>query len=97
MSKYANQRQIVIVKYAIYFMVGWAFAVALTSCTHAPSVPDGMIVGDAMPDHLYCVSHDIKGTCTIYRSAQPSAAGFSAMVAKFGLRSVIKRETGYRP
>ena len=57
-------------------------------CAHV-TMPTGMITGN-MPANLYCVSHDKSGSCIIYRSAQPSAAEFSAMVAKLGLRSVVK-------
>lgn len=52
----------------------------------AASVPTGQITGDGMPDRLYAVD----AACTIYRSAQPTAAEFVAMKARLGLRSVVK-------
>jgi len=63
-----------------------AAALFVLSCAHAPLMPTGMISGDSMPANLYCV--DAK--CTIYRSAQPNAVQFAAMVETLHLRSVIK-------
>jgi protein-tyrosine phosphatase len=38
-------------------------------------------------ERLYCVD---APACTIFRSAQPTAAQFSMLVARYGLRSVVK-------
>lgn len=67
-----------------------AIAFLGAACAHVPLAPAGMLVGDGMPARLYCVSHDANGACVIYRSGQPSAAEFSALVARYGIRSVIK-------
>ena len=66
---------------------------ALLGCGHGPPLPAGEIKGLDMPDRLYCVSHDAKGVCEIYRSAQPTPVQFWAMGNKLGLRTVIKLNT----
>jgi len=67
-------------------------ALAIAGCAHAPPLLPDTITGTDMPANLSCVEH-VAGGCAIYRSAQPTAAEYSAMVAKLGLRSVIKLNT----
>ncbi|MGH8276568.1 MAG: tyrosine-protein phosphatase [Steroidobacteraceae bacterium] len=62
-------------------------AVALAAgCAHAPLAPAGALDAGGLA-RLYCIDHP---ACTIYRSAQPSAAEFSVLVARYGIRSVVK-------
>lgn len=65
-------------------------ALLLTGCAHAPPAPSGMLKAPDLPDRLYCVAYDEAARCTVYRSAQPSAAEFAGLVSHFGIRSVIK-------
>lgn len=57
-------------------------------CAHSPPSMPGRLDGGGIPN-LYCVSYE-NNTCIIYRSRQPTAGEFSFLVAKYGLRSVIK-------
>lgn len=58
----------------------------LAACAHVPPAPAGALEAGGLK-HLYCVDPPL---CTIYRSRQPTAAQFTVLVAKYGLKSVIK-------
>lgn len=79
-----------IVRAAILFAASLVAAALAGGCATAVSMPDGMIRSAELPANLYCVDHP---ACTIYRSAQPTAAEFSALVARVGLRSDLKLNT----
>lgn len=69
-------------------VIAIAGALALLGCASTP-LPAGEIVGDGMPDRLYCLVGSATG-CTIFRSAQLSHDQMVAMQTRFGLRSVLK-------
>jgi protein tyrosine phosphatase (PTP) superfamily phosphohydrolase (DUF442 family) len=80
---------------AVVFVLAMAASAVVLGlgCAHAPPSVPGAIVGFGMPGNLHCFQHehvDGTGPCVAYRSAQPSAAEFSAMAVKLGLRSVVK-------
>lgn len=74
-------------------IVGTVALFALLGCAHMPLPTADAISGPGMPSNLHCVDYDAGGGCVLYRSAQPTAAQFSAMMAKLGLRSVVKLNT----
>lgn len=68
------------------FAAGIILIVGIGCPAHLQTImPGNLVVGGLY--RLYCVDHP---ACTIYRSEQPSAADFSALVAQLGLRSVVK-------
>lgn len=78
-----------IMRVAIAVAVGLVAAFAFSGCVHAPLAPSGALDAGGLP-RLYCVASNASGGCDIYRSAQPTAGQFSALVARYGLRSVVK-------
>jgi hypothetical protein len=72
--------------------LGVVLVLALLSCAHVPPAPDGALECAGL-ERLYCVEHNGRGDCSIYRSAQPTAAQFACLVSKYGLRSVVKLNT----
>lgn len=75
---------------AILAAAAMAFGIAMAGCGHVPPMPDGAL---DLSLRLYCVEHGHDGRCQVYRSAQPTAEQFKALVAKYGIRSVIKLNT----
>lgn len=62
----------------------------LAGCATHPLPPAGLLTTKSLPGWLFCAENDDAGKCTIYRSAQPTAAEFQAMYDQLGLRSVVK-------
>lgn len=61
-------------------------AVLAASCGHVQTIMPGNLPAADLA-RLYCVDHP---ACTIYRSEQPSASAFAALVTSYHLKSDLK-------
>lgn len=75
---------------AAFLSIAAVILLSAPGCAHATPLPPGLLTKPGLPDRLFCVERDAFDTCLIYRSAQPSPEQFKALVAQYGIKSVVK-------